>query len=332
VTVTFANNFIYPGQSGDRNLYVDGVSYNGNTVSNSTTPIYESPLFPPNSTVGNIAGNAVFSVNDTTPVPSGAGSNDTTSPGAVSVGDGPDTLKLGMAEDAYQGDAQFTVSVDGKQIGGTQTTTARIAEGQSQEFDVHGNFGSGSHTVSVKFLNDQIGDFYPSGTPGLPAQGQWAVDTTDRNLYVTGMTLNGGAPAGGTPWELSSEGSKDFSVTAGSGSGSGTSDNATVSSASLSVGSTDNMNFVAPSTTSDNSSSSSSGGSSNDSISSLASGSGSGSGSGTDTSQMTTSPQDFSVPSSSGASVDSSNSGANAGGHTWNWQDAHAAWVAAHSG
>ena len=67
VTVTFANNFIYPGQSGDRNLYVDGVTYNGNTVSNSTTPIYESPLFPPNSTVGNIAGNAVFSVNDTTP-------------------------------------------------------------------------------------------------------------------------------------------------------------------------------------------------------------------------------------------------------------------------
>ena len=176
-----------------------------------------------------------------------------------------------MAEDAYQGDAQFTVSVDGKQIGGTQTTTARIAEGQSQEFDVHGNFGSGGHTVSVAFLNDQIGDFYPSGTPGLPPRGQWAIDTTDRNLYVTGMTLNGGAPAGGTPWELSSDGSKDFSVTAGSGSGSssgsgsasGTSDNATVSSASLSAGSTDSMNFVAPSTTSDNSSSSSSGGSSN---------------------------------------------------------------------
>ena len=209
ITVTFANNFIYPGLSGDRNLYVDGVSYDGQSVSNAKTPIYQSPLFPPNSTVGNIDGNAVFTVNDTTAVPSGAASTPTTTPGPVSVGSGADTLVLQMAEDAYQGDAQFTVSVDGKQVGGTQTTTAIVGQGQSQEFDVHGNFGAGSHTVSVDFLNDKIGAFYP-GT-------QWAVDTTDRNLYVMGMSLNGGAPASGTPWELSSDGSKDFTVTAGSG-------------------------------------------------------------------------------------------------------------------
>lgn len=224
VTVTFANNFIYPGQSGDRNLYVDGVTYNGQTISDSKTGIYQSPLFPPNSTNGNNFGNAVFRVNDTTSIPSGAGPTQTTSPGAVSVGSGADTLKLGMAEDAYQGDAQFTVSVDGKQIGGTLTTTALITHGQSQEFDIHGDFGSGGHSVSISFVNDRIGDFYPAGTPGLPPQGQWAVDTTDRNLYVTGVTLNGGAPASGTPWEFSSDGSKDFWVTAGSGSDSGVGD------------------------------------------------------------------------------------------------------------
>ncbi len=62
VTVTFANNFLYPGTSGDRNLYVDGVTYDGQTVSNTTTPIYQSPLFPPNSTGGDILGNAVYTV------------------------------------------------------------------------------------------------------------------------------------------------------------------------------------------------------------------------------------------------------------------------------
>jgi hypothetical protein len=207
ITVSFVNNFIYPGESGDRNLYIDGVTYNGQTVSDTTTPIYETALFPPNSTEGNIYGNTTYQVNDTTSVPDGAASQPTTTPAPVSVGSGADTLVLNMAEDPYQGDAQFTISVDGKQIGGTQTTTAVVDQGQSQEFDVHGDFGSGTHTVSVDFLNDQIGDFYP-GT-------QLAVDTTDRNLYVMGASLNGGTPASGAPWELSSNGSHDFSVTAG---------------------------------------------------------------------------------------------------------------------
>jgi hypothetical protein len=207
ITVSFVNNFIYPGLSGDRNLYVDGVTYDGQSVSNTTTPIYETALYPPNSTAGNFYGNATFQVNDTTSIPSGAASQPTTTPAPVSVGSGADTLVLNMAEDAYQGDAQFTVSVDGKQVGGTQTTTALVDDGQSQEFDVHGDFGPGTHTVSVDFLNDKIDGFYP-GT-------QLAIDTTDRNLYVMGASLDGGAPASGAPWELSSDGSHDFTVTAG---------------------------------------------------------------------------------------------------------------------
>jgi hypothetical protein len=243
--------------AGDRNLYVDGVTYDGQTVSDSTTPIYETPFFPPNSTEGNVYGNAVFPVNDTTAIPNGV-TPQTTTPGPVSVGSGSDTLVLNMAEDAYQGDAQFTVSVDGNQIGGTQTTTAFVDQGQQQEFDVHGNFGGGDHTVSVNFLNDQIGAFYPDGTPGLPP-GQWADDTTDRNLYVMGMSLNGGAPASGTPWELSSSGSFSWNVGAGSNpsagaaTSSGTSDTAAITSGSLnsnSTGSATGMSFVAPSDTS----------------------------------------------------------------------------------
>lgn len=217
VTVTFANNFIWLGVTdADRNAFVESLTYDRQTISNTESPLYQSPLFPPNSLVGNVYGNVVFQVSDTTSIPGNAASTPTTTPGPVSVGSGVDTLVLNMAEDPYQGDAQFTVSVDGNQIGGTQTTTAVVGQGQSQEFDVHGNFGGGQHTVTVTFLNDHIGGYYPPGTPGVPAGSLWGIDTEDRNLYVMGASLNGGAPAYGAPWEQAGDGSESFTVTAGS--------------------------------------------------------------------------------------------------------------------
>ena len=105
----------------------------------------------------------------------------------VTLGSGPDTLALSVSEDAYQGDAQFTVSVDGSQIGATQTATASHASGQSQLFNVEGSFGPGQHTVSVDFLNDDY-----AGTA-----------STDRNLYVANARFNGAAVSGGALSELS---------------------------------------------------------------------------------------------------------------------------------
>ena len=348
VTVTFANNFLYPGSSGDRNVYVDGVTYDGQTISSKTTPIYESPIYPPNSG-SNILGNAVFQVNDTTGVPSGAPSTQSSTPGPVSVGSGSDTLALNIAEDAFQGDAQFTVSVDGQQIGGTQTATALVEEGQQQEFDVHGNFGGGSHNVTVNYLNDQVGGYYPAGTPGLPP-GTWALDTADRNLYVMGMSLNGGSPASGTPWELSSSGSFSWNVTSGNNTAPSTtaaavtapttttpatttSDTAAITSSSLtSTGSTSGMSFVAPATTATADTSSSGTGSSG--------GSGSGSSSTTDTTSSvaaatTPTTQDFSVPSTT-SSTGSTTNGTSAGSGNW-WMTHQAAsgggtWVPHHHG
>ena len=86
-----------------------------------------------------------------------------------------DTLVLTMAEDAYLGDAQFLVTVDGIQIGGTQTVTAKRALGQSQVFRIKGDFGTGPHVVAVTFLNDAFG-----GTAA-----------TDRNLYFDAVKLDG---------------------------------------------------------------------------------------------------------------------------------------------
>ena len=88
-------------------------------------------------------------------------------------------LVLKVSEDAYNGDAQFTVSVDGKQVGGTYTATVHHGAG-SQSINL-GNFTTGSnHTVAVNFLNDAYG-----GTAA-----------TDRNLYVDGLTFGSSTTAG----------------------------------------------------------------------------------------------------------------------------------------
>ena len=91
----------------------------------------------------------------------------------LAIGTGPDTLVLKISEDAYQGDAQFTVSVDGKQRGKIQTAQASHAFGQVQQFQINGNFGHSRHTVTVDFLND----YSDSGG--------------DRNLYVNGASIDG---------------------------------------------------------------------------------------------------------------------------------------------
>jgi len=91
----------------------------------------------------------------------------------------PDTLILNLSEDAYQGDAQFTVTIDGVPLGAAQTVTASHAAGAQQPFTFTGNWGAGPHSVSVKYLNDAYG-----GTAA-----------TDRNLYLTSANYDGQAYA-----------------------------------------------------------------------------------------------------------------------------------------
>ncbi|MDQ2762734.1 MAG: hypothetical protein M3Y22_04380, partial [Pseudomonadota bacterium] len=93
----------------------------------------------------------------------------------VTLGTGPDMLAAGISEDAWNGNAQFTLAVDGKQIGGTQTASAPHVSKQSQPFHLLGTFGSGPHMISIDFLNDAHG-----GTAA-----------TDRNLYVDNLNYNG---------------------------------------------------------------------------------------------------------------------------------------------
>ena len=57
----------------------------------------------------------------------------------------PDALVLKISQDAFQGSAQYTVSVDGVQIGGTLTAGASHAAGQDDTITILGNFAPGPH-------------------------------------------------------------------------------------------------------------------------------------------------------------------------------------------
>ncbi len=98
----------------------------------------------------------------------------------TSIGSGSDTLVLNVSEDAYGGDAQFTVSVDGRQVGGVLTATSPHGSGRSDAISVLGNWAAGAHTVTVDFLNDAWG--------GSAAK--------DRNLYIDGATYDGAGVTG----------------------------------------------------------------------------------------------------------------------------------------
>jgi len=94
----------------------------------------------------------------------------------VSVGGtGPDHVVLTMSEDMFQGDAQFYLTVDGRQLGELQTASALRAVGAGQDFSFNADLGSGVHSIGVRFVND--------AWDGTPDQ--------DRNLFVNAMTVNG---------------------------------------------------------------------------------------------------------------------------------------------
>jgi len=118
-------------------------------------------------------------------------------PAASSAANGPDTLVLYLSEDAYAGDAEFSVAVDGKALAAPQSATASHSKGQSQAFTFNGNFGPGSHTVGVAFVNDRW-----DGT-----------DATDRNLYIDSATFDGNQGAGATP--LYQNGTVTFAAASG---------------------------------------------------------------------------------------------------------------------
>lgn len=141
----------------DRNLYVDQVAYDGVTASGAPKELMSN-------------GTSEFTV-------------PAASEGATT------TLTFHLAEDAWQGDAQYSIAVDGNPLSQSDAVTASNALGQSQAVDFQLTLLAGNHDVGISFLNDSFGD----------------TQTTDRNLYVKGVDLNGTPIAGTTAALMSTE-------------------------------------------------------------------------------------------------------------------------------
>ena len=169
LTVNFLNDAYGGAPDADRNLYVNRID-RGGVNSNVNQRLF-------------VGGPLTFSLG-VVPVPRGP----------VTIGSGPDSIVLGISENAYQGDARFTVSVDGVQVGDVQTATAAHQFFQTQAFTVLGSFGAGPHNVAVEFLNDAYG-----GTA-----------LTDRNLWVDSVAYAGLSTFVPTP--LFSNGTATFNV------------------------------------------------------------------------------------------------------------------------
>ncbi|GAA0571260.1 hypothetical protein GCM10009416_07330 [Craurococcus roseus] len=162
VEVKFLNDAWGGTAATDRNLYVDGATYNGAAVSGAAQSVMSD------TTAGS------FSFTEAAqPAPQNP-------PVQISAGSGPDSLVLKVSQDAYQGAAEYAVLVDGVQVGGAFTASALHGSGQSDTLTLKGDWAAGAHKVEVRFLNDAWG--------GSAA--------ADRNLYVDAAAYNGQAVEG----------------------------------------------------------------------------------------------------------------------------------------
>ncbi|OYW09845.1 MAG: hypothetical protein B7Z53_02155 [Rhodospirillales bacterium 12-71-4] len=137
-----------------RGLYVDSVSLNG-------ADLHRSGTLKSNGT-------AEFGFGQETPT------------AAVQLGRGPDVLAFEVSQDAWNGNAEFQLYLDGVAIGGRQAAHVSHATGHGERYEILGDFDAGDHVLGIRFLNDAWG--------GSAAK--------DRNLYVDELSLNGDAVAG----------------------------------------------------------------------------------------------------------------------------------------
>ncbi len=178
LAMSFLNDAYGGTPATDRNLYLGGASYDG--------------IAPrPASAVFDSAGTQHFTI----PSAGDPESVPTTIDGGT-FGSGPDTLVLTLSEDAFQGNAQARIAIDGHALTAQPiTVTALRTAGQSETFTFDGNFGLGAHDLAVSFLNDAYG-----GTP-----------TADRNLYLNGASYDGIAPRPATA-VFDSAGTQHFTI------------------------------------------------------------------------------------------------------------------------
>jgi len=157
VTVTFTKDLWGGTATADRNLYVEDITVNGVSTGN------HAALLSNGDAAFTIPAAVIAPIPAPTPVPV---------PVPVQAGD---TLRLSLSEDAWQGDAHYRVTLDGVVLVADGVATASHAAGAHGLVDLHPALAAGPHSLVVSFTNDAWG----------------GAASTDRNLYVDAVLLNG---------------------------------------------------------------------------------------------------------------------------------------------
>lgn len=177
ITVRFLNDSYGGGPLYDRNLFVKAVSINGTDLQRTAAL--------------NDFGDATFLVSRP------AGPAPAPTPAATSVGTGADVIRIALAQDAWLGNAQFHLLLNGTKIGDLFEVSALRSAGQTDLLELRGDFGTTANSVGIRFVNDAWG--------GSAA--------ADRNLHVASVTLNGTEI--GVPTTLGTNGTARFTFGTG---------------------------------------------------------------------------------------------------------------------
>ncbi|WP_159014060.1 hypothetical protein [Acidisoma sp. S159] len=153
-------------------------STSGGTPSAMATLLHGA-VFTPNTNPTGTAVATTLAVSDIQSSPTSTTavtSNATTTVTATTGGN----VSLFLSEDAYQGDAKYAVTVDGKQVINGASATASNAAGQDQTVNLPGILAAGAHD--------------------------------DRNLYLSGIGVNN-TPVAGASYAFMSGDTEHFSIT-----------------------------------------------------------------------------------------------------------------------
>jgi hypothetical protein len=180
-------------QTSTAGTYTIGTTSGGTPSAMST--LLQGAVFTPtaNSTGAPVA--TTLTLRDTQTSPTSPTAVTSSAATVVTAAGGSGNVSLLLSEDAYQGDAKYSVTVDGKQVINGASATASHAAGLQQTVNLPGILAAGAHDIGVSFLNDLYG-----GT-----------SATDRNLYLNGIDLKTAAVAG-TSHSFFSAGTDHFSV------------------------------------------------------------------------------------------------------------------------
>lgn len=96
-------------------------------------------------------------------------------PRTLVLGEGEDVLRFALKGDAWKGQPEYMVVLDGEVLGGVNSIAARNHRKDVEFLEIHGDFTPGAHEVAIRYLND--------------VQGPGAADK--RNIHVTSVSFNG---------------------------------------------------------------------------------------------------------------------------------------------